>query len=379
MSSTSPVDWIALVLLPGLGPITIRQAYERFGDPGEVAYRVPAQTLVGVGGFGPAAVGALEEARKTVRKRAEREWRTCQKFGIRVIPCTDADFPASLEMLPDRPPLLYVQGSVRHDVLRIATVGSRNPTAYGRRVAAGLAAGFADRGIEVVAGGARGIDTVAHRAALEEGGRTVAVLGSGLLHRYPYENEDLFERIATQGAVVSEFGLNEPPQAHHFPRRNRLISGLSVAVVVVEASRRSGSLITAAHALDQGREVLAVPGPVSSARSVGCNRLIQQGAKLVQNLDDVLDELPPIYRNAAGERTSADPAGDPPDSRELTPDEVTVLGLLDEVEPLHLDALAEKAPFGVARLQAALFGLELVGAVEHSPGRYYLSRPRRNP
>jgi DNA processing protein len=259
----------------------------------------------------------------------------------------------------------------------VAIVGSRSPTTYGKRVAAGLASGLAARGIEVVSGGARGIDTIAHRAALDEGGRTVAVLGSGLAKPYPPENGALFDEIAGSGALLSELPLEGEPRSENFPRRNRLISGLSAAVVVVEAASRSGTSITAAHALEQGREVLAVPGPVSSRKSEGCHRLIQQGAKLIQNIEDILEEVPPMYltalpndgRERAGEG-AADLAG-------LSADEALVLGLLDEVEPVQIDDLADRTPLGIARLQAALFGLELRGAVEHSPGRYYLLRPRK--
>jgi len=288
------------------------------------------------------------------------------------VTASDAGYPAALEELTDPPALLYQRGDLPEAVLRVAVVGSRTPTAYGRRVALGLAAGLAARGIEVVSGGARGIDRCAHEGALEQGGRTVTVLGSGLLRPYPPENAPLIERIAASGAVLSELPPTEPPRPDHFPRRNRLVSGLCAAVVVVEAAEKSGSLITAGLATDQGREVLAVPGPVSSARSAGTHRLIQDGAKLVQNIDDILSELPPIFQAAA----AAPPAtGLPPDLAGLSQDEQSVLRILDSVEPTHLDEVAEKAPFGVARLQAALFGLEMRRAVERTSGRYYVSRP----
>jgi DNA processing protein len=203
------------------------------------------------------------------------------------------------------------------------------------------------------------------------------VLGSGLLAPYPPENAALFEEIAGSGALISEFPLEQGPKAGNFPRRNRIISGLSAAVVVVEAASRSGTSITAAHALDQGREVLAVPGPVSSHKSEGCHRLIQQGAKLIQNIEDILEEVPPMYLDAMPSDGEADQGGQAAHAPELTADEIEILGYLDAVEPVQIDDLADRAPFGVARLQAALFGLELKGAVEHSPGRYYLLRPRK--
>jgi DNA processing protein len=257
--------------------------------------------------------------------------------------------------------------------VRVAIVGSRRPTLYGERVAAGLAAGLAARGVEIVSGGARGIDRCAHVGCLEEGGRTVAILGSGFLHPYPIENRALFDRIAAQGAVVSEFPLDTKPYRANFPQRNRLISGLSAAVVVIEAAARSGTLITAAHALEQGREVMAVPGPVHSDRSSGTNRLIQEGARLVQNVDDVLDELSPMYREALGPAPAVS-GSRPAEARAgATADEVEVLRLLDAWEPVHVDDLAERVPFGVARLQAALLGLELRGLAVARAGGHWIA------
>jgi DNA processing protein len=270
-----------------------------------------------------------------------------------------------------------MKGDLPQKVFRVAIVGTRSPTAYGSRVATGLASGLAARGIGVVSGGARGIDTLAHRGALSEKGATVAVLGSGLLHPYPPENAELFEEIAGSGALVSEFMLGAGPKPENFPRRNRIISGLSAAVVVVEAASRSGTSITAAHALDQGREVLAVPGPVSSRKSEGCHKLIQQGAKLIQNIGDILEEVPPMYLSALPVKGPDDQGGEGSQPADLTADEALILGLLDPVEPVQIDDLADRAPLGIARLQTALFGLELKGAVEHSPGRYYLLRPRK--
>ncbi len=369
-----PVDWIALNLLPGMGPIALRAALAHFGDPREIAYRVPPGTLRQLQGVRLDA-DKIRRARRSLARRAAAELARCENLGVRVVPAGHSDYPAALTELPDAPVLLYWKGELRPGVLRVAVVGSRTPTAYGRRVANGLAAGLGAREIEVVSGGARGIDSCAHRGALDEEGRTIAVLGTGLACPYPPENEELFEQIAQNGAVVSEFPLDTAAFAGNFPRRNRLISALSQAVVVVEAAERSGSLITARLAADQGKEVLAVPGPVHSSRSAGCHRLIQEGAKLVRQIDDILTELPPLFRAAAAGDPSCDPE---PELADLPPDEVALLGLLDPVEPLHLDDLAEKAPFGIARLQAALMGLEVRAAVEQTPGRYYLSRPRRD-
>lgn len=369
MPTRNPADWIALNLLSPLGPLRVRRLLERVGEPAVVAHRLPLRALGAIAGLRAAGLAEIAEARRTLPRRAERELRRAAKLGLRVLACDDADYPAELQTLADAPIVLYVRGELPPACVRIAVVGSRQATSYGKRVATGLGLGLAARGIEVVSGGARGIDTCAHLGALEEGGRTVAVLGSGFGRPYPRENEELFERIAAAGAVISEFPLDRPPRKENFPRRNRIVSGLAAAVVVVEAARRSGSLVTAGHALEQGREVLAIPGPVSSDRSVGCHALIQQGAKLVQNVDDILDELSPMYRGAIG--PAPDPRAVVGDAGPGTPDEESVLALLDPVEPLHLDELAERAPFGIARLHAALFGLELRGVVEVLPGGHY--------
>lgn len=379
MEPGDPADWIALNSLPDVGPAALRRALEQCGDAAEVAYRIPASVFRELSRRSAPAQEKIVEARRGLRRRAERELARCRRLGIRPMPWGDPAYPAALREIADPPLLIYLKGNLPHRALRVAVVGSRTPTDYGRRVAAGLASGLASRGAEVVSGGARGIDTQAHEGALDADGTTVAVLGSGLLRPYPEENAGLFERIAERGALLSEFGLEQGPLACHFPRRNRLISGLSAAVVVVEAARRSGALLTAEAALDQGREVLAVPGPVSSAKSVGCHRLIQQGAKLLQNVEDILDELPPLYLAALGAGKAGRGSGPEPNLDGLTEDETAVLGMLDEAEPVHLDDLAESAPFGIARLQSALFGLEIRRAVEQTPGRYYLLRPRKEP
>jgi len=366
------LDWISLNLLPGLGPVSIARALARFGDPGVIAYGIPVRQLVGLPGIRRPELAKIEEARRTLRARAERELLQAERLGLHVRVRGDDGYPAALFELPDAPALLFVRGSIPEGVVRVAIVGSRNCTRYGERVAAGLGAGLGERAIEVVSGGARGIDTCAHRGALDSGGRTIAVLGSGFANPYPRENVDLFDRIAETGAVISEFALDVPPAKSTFPRRNRLISGLSVAVVVVEATRRSGSLVTARHALEQGREVLAIPGPVFSDRSCGTNGLIQQGAKLVQDVEDIVEELSPIYRGAI--TTPARATASELDLSGLLPDEETVLQMLDPVEARQLDELAEHAPFSFARLQAALFALEVRGAIEVLPGRHYQRR-----
>lgn len=368
-------DWVALNLLP-LAPAPLAAALDRVGEPAAIAYRVPASMLARK----HTTVAAIERMRGALRRLAAREIRRAARHGVRLVARDDPDYPADLAEIPDPPPVLSVRGRLSTGTPRVALVGSRAATRYGTRVAAELAAALARRGVEIVSGGARGVDAAAHGAALGAGGRSVAVLGSGLLHPYPEAHRGLFERLAATGAVVSEYPLDAAPDRWRFPRRNRLVSGLSAAVVVVEAARRSGALSTAAHALEQGREVLAVPGPITSPRSVGANGLIRDGAAVALTPDDILQALPEMYRRAVPvEIDRPQPAVAVEHASNPSPDEAAVVALLDHVEPLHLDALADRAPFGVARLLVALFGLQIRGTVDRLPGRYYVLRPQRGP
>jgi len=373
-------DWLALHLLPGVGPLTARRALDLHGDPREVAFRLPAAAWREFPGIDATAAAEIVAARPTLMRRVEAEWDAAVRRDLRILARDDAQYPSMLAVLPDAPVVLYVKGQLPDGRVRLALVGSRRATAYGRQVARGLAADLARLGVEVVSGGARGIDTWAHRGALEAQGRTVAVLGCGFAHTYPPENEELFSAIAAAGAIVSEFPIETAPLAENFPRRNRLISALSAGTIVVEATDKSGSLITAGHALEQGREVMAVPGPVTSEQSRGCHRLIQQGAKLVQSVEDILCELSPMYRDALASPTPGPASAGPvhPDSPVpgLSPDEAAVLALFDDPRPIHVDRLADNATFGVARLQTALFGLALRGCIDPMAGGYYVARPR---
>ncbi|MDH3784783.1 MAG: DNA-processing protein DprA [Acidobacteriota bacterium] len=367
--SLDPAVWVALALLPGVGPLRFSRLMEA-GYPADAIPDLPA-ARVGVG----KRAAAYDHARRSVRRRAAHELRHARRLGIQIIPRDSPRYPTLLKEIHDPPFVLWVRGELPVVGPRVAVVGSRTPTAYGRRVAVALAERLSEREIETVSGGARGIDGLAHQTAVESGGRTVAVTGAGLLRPYPPEHAPLFDRIADRGAIVSEFPLEQEPSAGHFPRRNRLISGLCSVVVVVEAAVRSGSLTTATHALDQGREVLAIPGPITSAKSAGCHRLIRDGAALVESLEDVVEAFPMAGRplKRCNTNTYPDPALDG-----LSTDEKSVLGILDDVEPFHVDQIADRVPFGVARLQAALMGLQFRAAVDEPAPGYYLSRPRRD-
>ncbi len=303
-------------------------------------------------------------------EREAREALAATGTGTTILTYADADYPALLREIPDPPPVLFAAGDV--GALAgpcVAVVGARAPTPYGRAVAGRLAADLAARGAVVVSGMARGIDACAHRGALETpGGRTVAVFGCGLDIRYPPENADLAERIRERGALLTELPPGTPPFPQHFPLRNRIISGLSLGLVAVEAAERSGSLISAKLALEQGREVMAVPGNATSPLSRGTNGLIRAGAKLVEGWEDVAEELPPPWRDdLLRQRDEAAPG--PPAA--LNAREDAVIQCLATDAAVHVDELAERTELSVSELLAVLLGLELKGAVLQHPGKYY--------
>ena len=283
----------------------------------------------------------------------------------------DIDYPSLLREIPDPPPLLFARGQRQHlQRLQFAVVGSRNPDAYGERLATNFATNLVEQGWTVTSGLALGVDHRAHCAALKAGGSTVAVLGNGLASVYPKRHRSTAEHIVKQGILLSELAPEAQPLPGHFPRRNRIISGMSRGVLLIEATIRSGSLITARHALDQGREVFAVPGSVHNALSRGCHQLIKQGAKLVECMEDIMEELPawavPEPHNA-GPVSDADPTG----QRDVDPAKYRELLQRMGYEPVSLDALAETTGWTSEQLAPALLALELDGHVAiETDGRY---------
>lgn len=353
-------------LVPGLGPMRFGRLVERFGDP-VAALAVPAEAWTDVEGFGAARARALHAACSAAAGAWEEELSAAEEAGVRVLIPSDEEFPEGLKALPDAPLLLYVRGDFRPvDALAVALVGTRRPTAYGRAAAERFARELAQAGVTLVSGLARGVDTAVHAAAVQQGARTIGVLGSGHKRFYPPENRALAEKMAARGAVVSEFPLATEPDRGHFPRRNRLIAALSLATVVVEAAEASGALITARLAAEQGKDVFAVPGPIFSEKSRGPHRLLKQGARLVEGAEDVLEEIQ-AFRDLI--RTSRPPA--PAPAAALTAPEE---GLLRHItlEPAGLDALASRSGLGPAALASALLALELKGLVRSLPGRAYV-------
>lgn len=347
-------------LIPGVGSLTFARILGAFGAPGP-ALGAPVAALTALGLRQDLALRV--HRREWIRDPA-RELEGLAALGARAVTWDDPEYPPLLKAVYAPPPLIFARG----DLLGchpggVALVGSRNMSPYGGRVSADLARALARAGVSLISGLARGVDSVAHRAALDGGGHTVGVLGCGLDVTYPPENRGLIAEMARRGAVVSEFPLGTPPLAGNFPARNRVISGLSRAVVVVEAGLKSGALITARHALDQGREVLAVPGPVGSPTSQGCHQLLRQGARLLTSAADLLapGALPP-----AGER----PLAGPPDNLDLPAPARALLDLMGH-EPVHVDVLARQSGLLPQEVTALLISLEMAELVEQRPGKHY--------
>jgi DNA processing protein len=298
-ATASPVDLddpvaaaLCLSLVPGIGPVTCRNLVDHFGSPAAVLRAEPAR-LREVDGTGVKLTRAIASAAETID--IESELTRCRQHNLRLIPRERSDYPRRLAEIRDAPAVLYCRGTIETvDELAIAIVGSRHATSYGIRQAERLAHGLAMAGFTIVSGLARGIDSAAHRGALAAGGRTIAVLGSGLLNLYPPENAELSLEIAANGAVISEYPTLLPPKSGAFPQRNRIVTGMSLGLIVIEAADRSGALISARLANEQGREVFALPGPADSRMSSGCHRLIRDGAVLVTCVDDVLEGLGPM-------------------------------------------------------------------------------------
>ena len=296
-------------------------------------------------------------------ERLEANW-------AKLVTLSEAAYPELLRWLPDPPPVLYMRGEMLpQDGVAIAVVGSRRPSRYGRMMAERFGAELAGQGFTVVSGMARGVDGLAHQGALQAGGRTVAVLGCGVNRVYPPEHRRLYESICGQGAVVSEFGFDTKPDRWNFPRRNRIISGLTLGVVVVEASERSGTLHTAQHAIEQGREVFAVPGRIDVESSRGTHRLIQGGAKLVTGVGDILDELPEAIRASALQNAKTQ-APDEEATPDLSPQETRVFRLLG-VEEKHIESVIEASRLPAHLVASILATLELQGVVRQFPGKYF--------
>lgn len=347
-------DEIHLSMVDGVGPALTRRLLERFGSPSAIL-DAPRADLQRVEGIGPKLARQLASAREIYDP--EKLIELCEKESISILVPNDARFPLRLKEILDPPQLLFVKGNLEpEDALAIAMVGTRGMTYYGRKQTERLASGLARAGFTIVSGMARGIDGTAHEAALASGGRTVAVLGSGLLEIFPPEHEDLSKRIAEHGAVISEFHPLMEARAGYFPQRNRIVSGMSIGVVVVESPRRSGSLITARLAMEQNREVFAVPGPVDQVNSRGCHQLIRDGAQLVESVEDIIDNLGPLPLPVPAQKIAKEPVRHPGEVR-LNGREKDILALL-ETTPKPIDQIISESGLTASQVLAVLSVLE---------------------
>jgi len=357
------IDYLQLTLTTGIGPRTLANLLDRFGTASQALAASP-QELAEVDGVGVMLSRRIRS--NEFREQALSVFSLCEDKGIRILFPWESEYPRLLQELPDPPMLLYMRGQfVRTDAMCIAVVGTRGATLYGRSQAERFARSLARAGLTIVSGLARGIDAAAHHGALEAGGRTIAVLSSGVAEIYPPQHADLAERIAENGALISEMPPGSKPKKGMFPQRNRLISGLSLGTIVIEAAERSGALITARLAGEQGREVYALPGLVTTPNSRGCHRLIKDGAHLIQDPEDVLDELGPMVEGVvlSPEQTVRHAA-----ELQLNDQENAVLQAID-VQPTDINAIVVSSGLPVPRVLSTLSVLEMRRLVRRVSGQ----------
>jgi len=368
--------WVALKSVDGIGSVAFRNLLAVYGSPARV-FEAPLADLEQAAGLHHKTARNIKDFRDWDRARGEVA--RAEREGVSILTCQDPGYPERLRRIYDPPPLLYIKGSLEAADIPVAVVGSRNASPYGRYVTERLCRELAQRGVTIVSGLARGIDTCAHRGALSARGRTIAVMGCGIDVIYPPENRKLHGEVASSGAVVTEYPFGTEPDRPHFPARNRIISGLSLGVLIVEAGEKSGSLITAQCALEQNREVFAVPGGIDLPGSRGTNRLLRQGAKLVEGVEDILEEiLPQLERPPAptpGETKA--PAGRRVGTEKhetgrepLTEDESRLLGCISDM-PQDADTLINRTGLAAAEALALLLSLELKGYILQLPGKRF--------
>jgi DNA processing protein len=356
--------WIALRLIFGIGNVIYKNLIEHFGSP-ENIFHADTDKLRKVEGITTRAVDSIRNFKPTTE--IDRELDLIKSKGINIITLNSPHYPENLKNIYDPPPFLYVKGETKkQDSNAIAVVGSRNPSEYGNMVTEEISRDLASGGITIVSGMARGIDSCAHYGALACGGRTIAVLGSGIDVVYPWENRKLYNAIVSRGAVVSEYPMGTEPHRYNFPARNRIISGLSLGVLVAEASPKSGALITARLALDQGRDVFAVPGNVYSFKTKGTHNLLRSGAKLVESARDIIEEL--NFKADAYKQTEEK---DSEKTMDLSPELQKIYKLIQK-EPVHIDELILQSELPSGRISSKLLELELSGFIKQLPGKRFV-------
>jgi DNA processing protein len=359
--------FVALNLIGNVGPVRVRQLLEHFGDPGAIL-RASRQQLLQAKGIGEETAEAIASWEKNVDLATELK--CIEEFGCRILVWSDKEYPELLRQIYDPPIVLYAKGELLNkDKNSVAMVGSRMTTHYGIEVARKLAYQLGYLGVTVVSGGARGIDSAAHQGALSAKGRTVAVLGTGINIIFPPENAELYERIASSGAVLTQFPFNRPGDKQSFPIRNRLVAGMTLGTVVVEANLTSGALITANFANEYGRQVFAVPGRVDSPRSKGCHDLIKKGAKLCEGAEDILSEFeylfPPSNKMPSAAETGVLPA------LELGENEQKVYDTLSH-EQISIDDIIRQSALPPSAVSVALLSLEMKRIIRQLPGKIFV-------
>jgi DNA processing protein len=356
--------WLALATVPKVGPVRIRQLIRNFKTPEAILHAGRAD-LENLPDIGPKLASLI--AREADFGKAEKQLELLEKSAYKLAVFESDEYPESLKNIYDPPPFIFYEGDV--DCLKrpcLAVVGPRSASSYGRMMAEKLVRELIEAGFTIVSGFARGIDTIAHRTAVDSGGLTSAVFGCGIDTIYPPENKTLYRNLVLNGCAISEFFLKEKPEPKYFPRRNRIISGLSLGVLVVEAGEKSGALLTAQHALDQGREVFAVPGNINSRTSKGTNRIIRDGAKLVTSAEDVLEELKFLV-----------PSSRPVDENRITPHLEGVQKKIYDIlsnQPIQLDKIVKRAQMPVSSALEILLELELNGLVRQLSGKMFVKQ-----
>lgn len=358
-------------MIPGIGSISFLRLVKFFGSP-KAVLNASLNDLLSVKGLTPAICKSIVDFRDKID--AERELNLIKQQGCRIIKIEDEEYPANLRTIYDPPPIIYVKGNIiPEDSISISIVGTRSASVYGKNVAENISRELARRGFTIVSGMAHGIDTFAHKGALDAGGRTIAVMGNGLNVIYPKGNERLYERIADSGAVISEFPMKTEPKKENFPIRNRIISGLSLGTLVVEASNHSGSLITASYALEQGKEIFAIPGPIFSETSRGTNDLIKQGAKLVESVDDIICELPINVSNSDNNKHEYLKDDNEIMENQLSEEEYKIWKVVDYT-PIHIDDITRQTKLPTSVVSAMLVILELKGLVQQQTGKMFVKK-----
>ena len=364
---------VSLNMVGDIGSVRLKKLLDYFGQP-QAVLKAPEAKLIAVAGI---ADKIAQKIRSLKLDDLNKEFKSAQKLGLEILTYEDSDYPENLKNIPGAPIVLYVKGKLQpQDKYSIGIVGSRRASFYGLSSAERFASDLSALGYTVISGMARGIDTASHKGALKAGGRTIAVMGSGFNQIYPSENKGLSEEIAQNGAVISEFPLDTLPLKQNFPRRNRIISGLALGILVVEAARNSGALITADFALEQGREVFALPGKVDSGTSFGTNGLIKQGAKLVSCVEDIIEELEaPAKKKPEGSVILDEQVNDLEDclqpQKNLAGEEAALYNIISP-QPLQLDEIVDKTKMDVTKIADLLLRLQMRRLIKELPGKQFV-------